>query len=128
MFAARNRLSDMNITMDLPLLTIDLAHPPRPPATVEQELLDAWIDVRNSPTIRALKVIHGYGSGGKGSRTKDVVRNWIFRNRSKFMAVIEGEEYGLYDQKTQELRKALGNFPDADLDAANPGVTVVWIK
>ena len=95
---------------------------------VEQELLDAWIDVRNSPTLRALKVIHGYGSGGKGSRTKDVVRNWIFRNRSKFMAVIEGEEYSLYDQKTQELRKALGNFPDADLDAANAGVTVVWIK
>jgi len=114
--------------MNSPLLIIDLAHPPRPPATVEQELLDAWNDVRNSSALRALKVIHGYGSSGRGGRTKELVRNWIFRNRSKFIAVIEGEEYGLYDRGTQELRKALGNFPDSDLDAGNAGVTVVWIK
>jgi hypothetical protein len=110
------------------VLTIDLAHPPLLDETIEQELLDAWTDVRNSPDLRAIKVIHGYGSTGKGSRTKEIVRNWTFRNKSKFRAVIEGERYSIYEQPTQELRKALGPFADTDLDAANPGMTLIWVK
>lgn len=109
------------------LLTIDLAHPPRHPDRVEEELLHAWSAVRNSPHLRILKVIHGHGSGRKGSRTKELVRNWAYRNRGRFRAVIEGEHYDLADVATMELRREVGRYEDDDLGRENPGVTVFWV-
>ncbi len=114
--------------MASPLLVIDVAHPPRHPDLVEQELLDAWQKIRNSPGLCVLKIIHGHGSKGKGGSTKDTVRNWAFRQRGKFVAVIPGEEYSLFDDDTARMRKEVGPFVDPDLDAPNPGITVIWIK
>lgn len=114
--------------MQSPILTIDVAHPPRHPDEVEDELLHAWGRVRNSSSLRILKIIHGYGSGGKGGSTKEVVRNWAFRNRGKFKRVVDGEEYRLHDAATQELHQQVGSFADADLDAGNSGITIVWVK
>jgi hypothetical protein len=111
-----------------PLLTIDVAHPPRHPDDVEHALLAAWETVRNSPVLRVLKVIHGYGSGGKGGSTRELVRNWAFRQRRRFRGVVYGEDYALNDSLTQEIRRELGQFPDPDLTMRNPGVTIIWIK
>jgi hypothetical protein len=111
-----------------PLLTIDVAHPPRHPDVVEEELLRALSQVRNSSTLRILKVIHGYGSSGKGGSTKDVVHNWMFRNRNKCKMIIDGEKYSLYHPDVQEMRKTLGNYEDPDLSSANPGITIIWVK
>ena len=110
------------------VLTIDVAHPARHPDRVEGELLSAWSAVRNSPRLRILKVIHGYGSGGKGSRTHEVVRNWAYRHRKRFRAVIEGEHYSLSDPMTRELRREVGQYEDPDLEHHNRGMTVFWIR
>lgn len=110
-----------------PLLTVDVAHPPRHPDAVEQVILESWSEVRNSSFLRVLKIIHGYGSSGKGGKTRELVRNWVFQNRSKFRLVIEGEHYSLLDPSTQEMRKEVGQFFDQDLDNANPGVTLIWV-
>jgi hypothetical protein len=110
------------------LLTLDVAHPPRHPDVVEKELLDAWMNVRSSPSYRILKIIHGHGSTGKGGSTRELVRNWTFRNRKRFRAIIEGEKYTLFDPAVQEMRLEVGQYSDADLNAANPGITIVWIK
>jgi hypothetical protein len=110
------------------IFTIDVAHPPLRPEEVEEELLHAWSEVRNSPSFRILKVIHGYGSSGKGSATKDVVRNWIFRNRNKFKQTIDGENYNLHNASTQEMRKQVKTYTDVDLGSANAGITIVWVK
>ncbi len=114
--------------MDSPLHTIDVAHPPRHPDTVERDILDALAHVRRSDPLRVLKIIHGYGSSGKGGSTKEIVKNILFRQRRRCLAVIEGERYGLLDADTQALRAEVGPFPDQDLGAANPGITVVWAK
>jgi len=111
-----------------PLYIIDVAHPPRHPDQVEEELLDAWQTVRNSSSLCVLKIIHGRGSTGKGGTTKDVVRNWAFRQRGRFHAVIAGEEYALFDEETARLRRDVGAFPDPDLGARNYGITVIWVK
>jgi hypothetical protein len=110
------------------LLTIDVAHPPRHPDRVEEELLDAWQRVRNSSDLCVLKIIHGHGSRGKGGSTKDVVRNWAFRQKGKFLATIPGEEYALLQEVTARLRQEVGSFPDPDLGSANPGITIIWVK
>lgn len=110
------------------IFSLDVAHPPRHPDVVEKELLDAWSSVRNSSTHRVLKIIHGHGSTGKGGTTKTLVRNWAFRNRSKFKAIINGENYGVFDPEVQEMRAEVGQYPDGDLQRTNPGITVVWVK
>ncbi len=110
------------------ILTIDVAHPPRHPDVVELQLTEAWSKVRNSSTLRILKIIHGHGSTGKGGSTKDVVRNWAFRTRARVKAIIEGENYSVYDADTQEMRSEVGTFGDLDLENGNPGITVIWIK
>ena len=112
--------------MTSPVLVLDVAHPPRHADEVERELLDAWSRVRNSSALRILKVIHGYGSSGRGGSTKDTVRNWVFRHRSKFKSVIEGESLNVYHATTQELIKEVGSFAGEDSD--NPGMTIIWVK
>lgn len=110
-----------------PLHTIDVAHPARPAASVEQDVAAAWQHVRGSKGLRVLKIIHGYGSSGKGGATREVVRNWAFVHRKHFRSIIEGERYSLYDPDTQELRRTVGSYADADLGGNNPGFLILWI-
>jgi hypothetical protein len=111
-----------------PVSTVDVAHPPRPPDAVEEDLERALRSVRASPSLRLLKVIHGYGSSGKGGATKTVARNWAFCKRTAIHAVIDGEQYSLFDQVTQTMRKEVGEYEDADLRVPNPGICVLWVK
>lgn len=112
--------------MGLLVLVCDVAHPSRSADQVEQELLNAWGQVRNSSSLRILKVVHGYGSSGKGGSTKETVRNWVFRNRMKFKSVIEGENFNLYHAATQDLIKEVGSLNGEERD--NPGTTIIWVK
>lgn len=111
-----------------PLLTVDVAHPPRPPESVEDELLELWHQARNKTEIRVVKIIHGHGSTGRGGSTREITRNWLFNNRSRFRAIIEGERYAVTDPATLELRREVGQYPDADLGRENRGITLVWIR
>lgn len=110
-----------------PMLTIDIAHPPTRGDELDIELSKAHRMVLADPGLRILKIIHGYGSTGKGGSMKDAVRNWGFRNCSKFRAVIEGEQYTLYDELVQQMRLQV-SYQDTDLETGNPGITVIWVK
>lgn len=114
--------------MDPLLLTVDVAHPPRHPDVVEMELRETLQTLRNSPSIRVLKVIHGYGSTGRGGATRETVRNWGYLNRGRIRRIIHGEDYSLTDGVTVELRREVGDYPDPDLGAQNGGITVFWIR
>jgi hypothetical protein len=112
-----------------PVMTLlDVAHPPRPAARVEEELLDVWQRVRNSPSLRLIKVVHGYGSSGKGGTGRETVRNWAFRNRRRLRSVIEGEHYAIGDAATEDLLGEVGPLGDADLNAGNRGITLLWVR
>lgn len=110
------------------MLEIDVAHPPRKPVQVESTLDELLSQVRGSPQYRALKVIHGYGSHGRGGATRETVRNWAFHCRRHFKAVIEGENYDVFDDATQDMRSECGQLDDDDLGASNPGITILWVK
>jgi hypothetical protein len=113
--------------MSNPLLVIDVAHPPRRQEAVEHDLLDALTRVRSSRVVRLIKIVHGYGSSGRGGVTKTVVQNWLFTRRRAVREVLPGESYDLLDPTTQVMRGEVGQYPDPDLGSANSGITVVWV-
>ncbi len=108
--------------------SLDLAHPAPAPAVVEQELEAAMGLVRRSEHLRVIKVIHGYGSTGRGGATRETVRNWAYRRRAHLRGVIEGERYEYSDPLTRELLLEIGSPGDPDLDARNPGITILWVR
>jgi hypothetical protein len=110
------------------LLQIDVAHPPLHPGLVEEALQEAFSSARSSQGVRVIKVIHGYGRSGRGGSTREVVRNWAFRMRSRLLGIIPGEEYSRFDAVTQRMRAETGPFDDVDLDGANRGVTYLWVR
>jgi hypothetical protein len=114
--------------MPNPVLIIDVAHPPRPPEAVEQALNDALDAVQRSSTLRIIKVVHGYGSSGRGGSTLQTVRNWGYNARKRMREIIPGEEYTIFDSRTQQIRGQVEEFSDEDLGAANRGVTLFWVK
>ncbi len=81
--------------------------------------------------VRVLKVIHGYGSSGKGGVLCVGLRR-SFALRKKEGAIrdyIPGQDFSIFNPATLML---LENVPEAkgdpDLDATNEGVTLLWLK
>ena len=114
--------------MKSPVYTIDVAHPPRHPDRAEADMELAWQSVRNSPALHILKIIHGYGSTGQGGSTRTLARNWAFKHRSRFRAIINGEVYTHLEPTIQKMRLETGLYEDPDLAHGNPGILVIWVR
>jgi hypothetical protein len=108
--------------------TIDIAHPPLTSTAAEDVLDDELMQVRHTQKWRVMKVVHGYGNHERPGVLKQVVRNWAHRNQSRIRCIITGEEYHLHNLLTQEMRKDCGQVQDKDLGAANPGITMIWVR
>lgn len=81
--------------------------------------------------IRVLKVIHGYGSSGKGGTLNHGLRK-SFALRKKEGAIkdfIPGESFNIFNPVLLDLLEAVPALRgDPDLGATNLGITVVWLK
>ena len=80
---------------------------------------------------RVLKVIHGYGSSGKGGALCIGLRK-SFGLRKKEAVIkdfIAGEDFSIFDATTLDLLEAVPELrADPDLNATNEGITIVWLK
>lgn len=80
---------------------------------------------------RALKVIHGYGSSGKGGKLCHGLRK-SFALRKKEGVIrdfIPGEDFSIFDNRVLALLEAVPELRgDPDLNATNEGITVLWLK
>ncbi len=80
---------------------------------------------------RVLKVIHGYGSSGKGGTLCFGLRKsfGLRKKESMIRDFIAGEDFSIFNERTQALLEAVpGLRGDPDLDATNEGVTVLWLR
>ena len=81
--------------------------------------------------VKVLKVIHGYGSSGKGG-TLCVGLRKSFRLRKKEGVIkdfVEGEAFSIFNPTVLELLEAVPEIRgDPDLGATNEGVTILWLK
>lgn len=81
--------------------------------------------------VRALKIIHGYGSSGKGGKLQFGLRK-SFQMRKKEGAIrdyIPGENFSIFNEVVLRLLDAVPELRgDPDLNATNEGVTVLWLE
>jgi len=81
--------------------------------------------------VRVLKIIHGYGSSGKGGTLCIGLRkSFALRKKEGVLkAAIAGEDFSIFNRTTLDLLEAVPELRgDPDLDATNGGVTVLWLQ
>ena len=81
--------------------------------------------------VRVLKIIHGYGSTGKGGTLNHGLKK-SFALRKKEGVIkdfIPGDNFTIFNPVVLELLEAVPELrADPDLGATNEGVTVLWLK
>lgn len=108
-------LKILNIESGLP--TIDEA----------RQLLLAELRQARQSGVVALKIIHGYGSTGKGGALRRALRKSLLRRKKEGLVtrVIFGEKWSVFED---DARYALERCPelrsDRDLNRSNEGITI----
>jgi len=109
----------INVEADLPSLD-----------EARRRVMEAIRDARRSG-VRALKIIHGYGSSGKGGKLNVGLRkSFALRKKEKVIKdFIPGEDFSIFEDRVLELLEAIPALrADSDLNSTNEGITIVWIK
>jgi hypothetical protein len=113
------RIKTINIEADMP--TLDEA----------RRVVIAHIRQAKKEGTRLLKVIHGYGSTGKGGRLCVGLRKsfGLRRKEGVIRDFIPGEDFGVFDDTTLKLLEAVPEMRgDGDLGRVNEGITVLWLE
>ena len=109
-------LREVNIKSDMP--------------TVDDAIRRITYNIKNAGVlgVSAIKLIHGYGSSGKGGAIRTEARKYLDRQvqRRQIKSYITGEDFSIFDDAT---RKAFlvcdGLRRDSDIERHNNGITIV---
>lgn len=101
--------------------------------SVEYALAIVEIEIENARRegLTALKVLHGYGSHGRGGaimlNLRRQLRLW---KKSGFVVnYFGGDKWDLFDKDSQKILMQDKNIVgDEDLGRANPGITIIQIN
>ena len=113
---SRERLRTIDVKAGMPLVEEGLAR-------LERDLTRAM-----QAGVRVVRVIHGYGSTGKGGKLRDACRVFLRRmlKAGQITSVLPGEEYS---RATNLGRNLMSRCPDLRnserSDSQNPGITFV---
>ena len=102
-----------------------------PPADVAVCQLELEIEAYKNSDIGALKVIHGYGSHGKGGEIKKLLGKKLeeWKKQGKILDYIKGEQFSsLAINKHNIAVKYPQLLLDSDLKNYNNGITVLLLK
>jgi len=94
-----------------------------------QQLLAALRQARETG-LSALKIIHGYGSTGKGGVLRGALRSSLLRRKKEGLVtrVVFGEKWSVFED---DARYALDHCPelknDRDLNRNNQGITIALL-
>ncbi len=99
-----------------------------PTAEEARKRLATEIDVARKKGVGLLKIVHGYGSTGKGGTLRKSLRTMLLRmqQEGKIGRVIFGEAWDLFDEPSRNL---IERYPlirgDRDIGRSNAGITIV---
>ena len=100
--------------------------------TVEQALkmIEIEIETAKKEGMKALKVVHGYGSSGVGGEINKALPNWakLAKKKKLIKDFIKGTEWITDSEKVLEAKKYCQNLiGDPELFFYNPGVSIILI-
>ena len=81
--------------------------------------------------IKAFKIIHGYGSTGKGGALRTGIRHYLDQLKgAKIIAdYVPGENWTVFDETTRKVLDLDNAFrKDEDLGKMNSGITIIVIS
>ena len=93
--------------------------------------LEAELEAARRMNTPLMKLIHGYGSSGKGGRIRTASRRYLEEaaGQGRIALYLPGERFTIFDDTA---RRALQQYPqlrlDRDLDRENRGVTFVFFR
>ena len=98
--------------------------------TVDDAIKRITYNIKTAPAfgVTAIKIVHGYGSSGKGGAIRTEARKYLDRQktRGQIKEYIKGENFSIFDEATRnaftvcdELRR------DNDIERHNNGITIV---
>lgn len=100
----------------------------RPSADEALRRLEHELTAKRHLRAKAMKIIHGYGSSGKGGRIRTASRKYLraAQEQGRIYAVLPGERLTIFDE---EARRLMARCPalrdDCDRERYNCGVTFV---
>ena len=100
----------------------------RPSADEALRRLEHELAAKRHLRAKAMKIIHGYGSSGKGGRIRTASRKYLraAQEQGRIYAVLPGERLTIFDE---EARRLMARCPalrdDCDRELYNCGVTFV---
>ncbi|NLW64711.1 MAG: hypothetical protein GXY26_00545 [Clostridiales bacterium] len=109
-------LKEVNIKSDMP--------------TAQDAIRRVTYNIRNGKSwgASAMKIIHGYGSTGKGGKIRTETRRYLQDQLEKrqIRGFICGENFSIFDAATRDAFLICDDLRrDSDLDRHNNGVTIV---
>ncbi len=80
--------------------------------------------------VSAIKVLHGYGSHGRGGAILLELRKILrqYKKQGKIYDFFGGESWDIFNKKTLYLLNRDKTIFDEDLNKSNPGITIIIIK
>lgn len=100
---------------------------------VDIALADVLIAIENASrdNTTVIKVLHGYGSHGRGGAILLNLRKLLanLKKQNKILDYFGGESWNMFNQKTMfALKRDKSIVGDEDLGKANPGITIIILK
>ena len=120
----------MQVEVSMKIKTINIKED-YPPADVAVAYFEMELEALVGLDTLALKVVHGYGSHGKGGEIKKQLhqRLCVLKKFGKIRDFIPGEKLGYFARQDKYLQNYLSDlFVDPDLKNYNNGITIVLIN
>lgn len=102
----------------------------RPTANQALRWLEAELEAARKMNTPLLKLIHGYGSSGKGGKIRTACRKrlTVLRAEGAIRDFIPGEHFSIFEEATRRAFVHCGDLrDDRDLDRCNHGVTFLLL-
>ena len=101
-----------------------------PSADQSLEQLERTLREARSCGAKVVRLIHGYGSTGRGGKIREAVRRELGRKlaRGEVRAVVHGENYSPNANATRDLLSRFKELKTTERpDSGNPGLTLIEI-
>ena len=90
-------------------------------------VMEIEIEKARLENVRAIKVLHGYGSHGKGGAILVALRARLkeLKKQGKIHNYFGGDKWNLFDADAMEVLSKDKSIFDEDLGKSNPGITII---